>query len=72
MANDWILDVLADLRAFARENRLPRLSEGLEKASRIAAAELASRQGTAPEQAPRDAGHVGHEYRAGGTRDDTR
>lgn len=72
MANDWILDVLADLRTFARENGLPQLAEGLGEASRIAAAELASRQGTAPETVPGDAGHVGYDYRAGGTRDDTR
>ena len=71
MANDWILDVLADLRTFARENNLPQLAEGLGEASRIAAAELASRQGTGPEAVPGDAGHVGYDYCASGTSDDT-
>lgn len=72
MANEWILDVLADLRTFAGENGLPELADGLEKVSRIAAAELASTQGTAPGAVLGDAGHVGHDYRAGGTRDDSR
>ncbi|RFP88866.1 hypothetical protein DZK27_08135 [Rhodobacteraceae bacterium 63075] len=42
MQNDWILDVLADLRNFARSNGLPKLSEHLEDTALLAACELAS------------------------------
>ncbi len=42
MQNGWILDVLADLRAFARQNDLPALAEQLDDTRVIAAAELAS------------------------------
>ena len=41
MGQDWLIDVLADLRAFARENRLPVLTEQLEDTMLVAAAELA-------------------------------
>lgn len=40
MRNKWILDVLADMRAFARANSLPRLAEALDDTALIAAAEL--------------------------------
>ena len=43
MKDDWILDVLADLRAFARSNGLIELAEQLEDSSLVAAAELTSR-----------------------------
>lgn len=43
MADGWILDVLADMRAFARDNDLPRLAEQLDNTALIAAAELADR-----------------------------
>ena len=42
MKNDWILDVLADLNAFAKANGLKALAEQLEDTSLVAAAELAS------------------------------
>ncbi|MEZ5716076.1 MAG: hypothetical protein R3D85_13455 [Paracoccaceae bacterium] len=42
MKNDWILDVLADLKAFAKANGLVALAEQLEDTSLIAAAEIAS------------------------------
>jgi hypothetical protein len=41
MRNDWILDVLADLRTFARENGLPELAERLDDAQQVAVAEIA-------------------------------
>ena len=43
MANDWIIDVLADLRRFAGSNGLDALAEQLDDATLVAAAELASR-----------------------------
>jgi hypothetical protein len=42
MKNDWILDVLADLRAYALENAMPALSEQLGDARLIAANEIAA------------------------------
>jgi hypothetical protein len=41
--NDWILDVLADLRTFARANALNALAEQLDDTTLVAAAELSSR-----------------------------
>lgn len=40
--NDWILDVLSDLSAFAVENGLTALAEQLDDTKLIAAAEIAS------------------------------
>lgn len=40
MANDWILDVIEDLRRFADMNDLPHLSEQLEHTACVAAREL--------------------------------
>lgn len=40
--NDWILDVLADLKAFASSNGLTAISEQLDDTMLIAACELAS------------------------------
>lgn len=45
MTDKWILDVLADMRAFARGNDMPMLAEQLDEASLIAAVELANRKG---------------------------
>ena len=50
MKNEWILDVLDDLRSFAQDHRLPALSEQLDDARLIAASELAA-------QRERTAGH---------------
>ncbi|SLN23554.1 hypothetical protein [Roseisalinus antarcticus] len=43
MGNKWILDVLADLGAFAEANDMPRLADQIELASIVAAAEIVSR-----------------------------
>ena len=43
MANDWIIDVLADLRTYAGTNGLNALAERLDEATLVAAAEIASR-----------------------------
>jgi hypothetical protein len=42
MAHDWILDVLTDLRTFARANGMPSLAAQLDDAALVAQAELAS------------------------------
>ncbi len=42
MGQDWIIDVLTDLRSFARKNDLPLLTAQLEKASLVASVEIAS------------------------------
>ncbi len=70
MANEWILDVLADLKAFARNNDLPAVASGLDDLSVVAAAEIASVQGSAPFLVRQESGYVGHLLRAdGGGRD---
>jgi hypothetical protein len=43
MRNDWILDVLTDLKAFAQANGLSALAEQLEDTALVAAAEIASK-----------------------------
>ena len=40
MPNEWIIDVLEDLRKFADNNALPELSEALEKTADVARDEL--------------------------------
>ena len=42
--NEWILDVLSDLNAFAVENGLIALAEQLDDTKLIAAAEIASKK----------------------------
>jgi hypothetical protein len=49
MGREWIIDVLADLRIFARENDLPLLTEQLEEAGLVAEVEIAS----LPDKVPR-------------------
>ncbi|MDP5084173.1 MAG: hypothetical protein NWQ23_02050 [Yoonia sp.] len=55
MGRDWIIDVLADLRAFAHENDLPLLAAQLEEAGLVAEVELAQRAGQAKRQVLHDA-----------------
>jgi hypothetical protein len=43
MADDWIFDVLRDLRSFAQINDLPAFAAQLERAARVAEAEIATR-----------------------------
>lgn len=48
MAHDWIIDVLTDLKAFARANGLPALAEHLDETHLVAQVEIASHtKGTA-------------------------
>lgn len=42
MKNEWILDVLSDLKNFARANGLPGLAEQLADTADLAAVELTS------------------------------
>ena len=42
MAHDWIIDVLTDLRAYARANGLPHLAEQLDETHLAARKEIAS------------------------------
>lgn len=42
MRSDWILDVLADLRAFALSNNLPVLAEQLDDTAIVALTEIAA------------------------------
>ncbi len=44
MSNEWILDVIADLRAFASKNGLESLADHLHETSMVAALELTSRE----------------------------
>ncbi len=43
MHNDWIFDVLTDLRLFAQQNDLSALAAQVEMTLRVAQAELAAR-----------------------------
>jgi hypothetical protein len=43
MRNDWIIDVLADLRRFAEANDLPLLAEQLDDTALVATAEIVAR-----------------------------
>ncbi|MGR3492476.1 MAG: hypothetical protein ACU0DW_10485 [Shimia sp.] len=43
MKDEWVIDVLNDLRSFARSNDLPRLSEYLDDALVVAHSELSQR-----------------------------
>jgi len=45
MPNDWIIDVISDLKCFANNNGLPALAQQLDDAVLIAAMEIASNKG---------------------------
>lgn len=47
MKNDWILDVLADLKSFAQTNGLPALADQLRSTADLAAIEIASAEAKA-------------------------
>ena len=42
MQNDWILDVLSDLRSFAQKNGLVRLAQQLDETALLAAVEIST------------------------------
>ena len=64
MTNDWIIDVLADLRTFAGKNDLTALERQLAVAANVASKDLASSQIIAPSTAQGDMGHAGILHRA--------
>ncbi len=48
MTNDWVVDVLTDLRRHAALNGLPKLAEALDEVVLVAATEIASKQSWSP------------------------
>lgn len=62
MAHDWILDVLADLKAYADKNGLSALADELDETTLIAATEIASIEAKGPVAAARDARTSGFIY----------
>lgn len=62
MTQDWILDVLSDLRRFAASNDMPVLVEQLDDTIIVASAEIASGAGSAA--LGRDGKSVGDIHRA--------
>ena len=67
MANDWMLDVLADLKTFAESNGLGATERQLDLTMATVSNELASQRGVA-QGTVQGVGHVGELYRpvAGG------
>lgn len=62
MANDWILDVLSDLKAFADKNGLAQTAEQLDDAALIAALEIAAHEGGRLNRAAGDERTAGYLY----------
>jgi len=63
MANDWILDVLADLKTFATENGLLALASQLEDTALIAAVEISSTEENPQEMTGWEVGRSGRHHR---------
>lgn len=59
MQNEWLLDVIADLRTFAGANGMDRLARHLEKTRDIALLEMSSSRGEAPMAMSMDAKRTG-------------
>lgn len=55
MTDKWIIDVLTDLRTFAKSNDLPALAEYLDDAKVVAASEIALKSGGPSKAAHSDA-----------------
>lgn len=68
MQNEWILDVLLDLRAVAQKHGLDALSAQLDISRKVAAAEIASQMDGAPLRADADDGWSGDDPRGLGAR----
>ena len=56
MQNEWILDVLTDLKTFAQKNGLAALAEHLDDTMLVAATELMSNDGKVRLSVPRNGG----------------
>ena len=63
MANEWILDVLADLSAFAEQNGLPALERQLALAAEAAEMDLNGIRGVSLTESGQGIGHVGIHHR---------
>ncbi len=63
MANDWIIDVLADLKTFASENGLVALAGQLDDTMLVAAADVSSAEGAAQEMVSWEVGNTGKNNR---------
>ncbi|MEQ8896498.1 MAG: hypothetical protein RID23_05365 [Roseovarius sp.] len=59
METEWILDVLADLRTYARQNGLPALAEQIDETCLLAAVEIASTAEGLPGHERGAAGKIG-------------
>ena len=59
MQNEWLLDVLSDLKSFAGANGLHRLSHQLDETRVVALSEMSSCRGEAPVAMPTDERRVG-------------
>ncbi len=69
MANDWIIDVLADLKTYARKNGLSVLANQLEETTLVATAEIASDVDGALETAKWELGDTGRNCRTAAVRE---
>ena len=72
MANEWILEVLADLTTFAEENDLPALECQLVMARQVAEIDISANQGMSPHSTGQGIGHVGLLHRTTAESCDTR
>lgn len=63
MQYQWILDVLSDLKVFAKSNGLAALAEQLDDTSLVAAGEISQITGSMAGGFPPDAGKVGALHR---------
>lgn len=59
MSNNWILDVLTDLRSFARQNGYPVLADQLDDTLLVAATELEQKQTATRQMAVANDGEIG-------------
>lgn len=64
MKDEWILDVIADLKRFADENGLTDLAEQLEQTQAVATIEIVGAPAAPIGRPHRDGGHVGTQHRA--------
>jgi len=59
MGQDWIINVLSDLRSFARKNEMPLLMRQLDEAVVVASAEIAARPDSEQKWPSRETAHSG-------------
>jgi len=64
MANEWILEVLADLTTFAEKNDLHALERQLVLTSQVAELDISANHGMSPHSTGQGIGHVGLLHRA--------